>query len=96
MDLKKISEAEAKIKALEAENTEMRETLNAVRKQLAVFESLILYPTYFYELERFPESQKGMVELAMKANFFKTSHEIRQKTEENMKEIWSRRNSGSH
>ncbi|GLJ07332.1 hypothetical protein SUGI_0064600 [Cryptomeria japonica] len=70
---------------------EMRKTLNAVRKQLAIFDDLVLYPTYQYELQHYPKSQKSMVELAMKANFFKTSYEIRQKTEEHMKERWSKR-----
>ncbi|GLJ07132.1 hypothetical protein SUGI_0059450 [Cryptomeria japonica] len=71
----------------------MRATITAVRDQLLIFDSLILYPTYKNRLQSYPESQKGMVELAMKANFFKTSYEIREKTRADMAERWSKKSS---
>ena len=76
---------------MEYENAEMKKTLRAVRKQLSIFDDLVLHQTYQNELEYYPKSQRSMVELAMKVNFFKTSYKIRQKTEECMKERWSKR-----
>lgn len=80
METDGLSQADARIEALEVENAELRATLEAVRVQLSIYESLILYPTYAKQLACYPESQRPMVELAMKANFYKSRHEIKQKT----------------
>eukprot|EP01018_Ginkgo_biloba_P019695 Gb_33574 [translate_table: standard] len=72
--------AEAKIEALEAENADLKATLEAIKDQLSSYDSLILYPTYAKQLAAYPLSQRPMVELAMKANFYKSWHEIQQKT----------------
>ena len=91
MDLEKRKVEDARTKALEYENAEMKKTLRTIKKLLFIFDDLVLHPTYQNELEYYPKSQKFMVELAMKANFFKTSYEIRQKIEECIKERWSKR-----
>eukprot|EP01018_Ginkgo_biloba_P037748 Gb_01604 [translate_table: standard] len=72
--------AEAKIEALEAENIYLKATLEAIKDRLSSYDSLILYPTYAKQLAAYPLSQRPMVELAMKANFYKSWHEIQQKT----------------
>ena len=56
MDLEKRKVEDAKTKALEYENAEMKKTLRAVRKQLSIFDDLVLHPTYQNELEYYPKS----------------------------------------
>ncbi|GLJ07133.1 hypothetical protein SUGI_0059460 [Cryptomeria japonica] len=72
-------------------NADMMATITAIKDQLSIYESLILYPTYEKLLSDNPESQKEMVELSMKANFFKSSYEIRQNTWAYMVDRWSKR-----
>ncbi|GLJ23868.1 hypothetical protein SUGI_0453540 [Cryptomeria japonica] len=71
MDLDDLNELEERIQSLQAENSDLNATIAAVRAQLSVFDSLILYPTYTKQLAAYPEAQRPIVELAMKANFYK-------------------------
>lgn len=77
--LKQVAKAKAKIGILEAKNADLRATLEAVKEQLLPYDSLILNPTYAKKLVAYPLSQQPMIELAMKANFYKIRHEIQQK-----------------
>ena len=56
MDLEKCKVEDSRTKALEYENAEMKKTLRAVRKQLSIFDDLVLHPTYQNELEYYPKS----------------------------------------
>lgn len=82
--LKQVAKAKSKIGILEAKNADLRATLEAVKEQLLPYDSLILYPTYAKKLMAYPLSQQPMIELAMKANFYKIRHEIQQKTRATM------------
>ncbi|XP_057865899.2 uncharacterized protein LOC131073481 [Cryptomeria japonica] len=82
---------EAEDAAMKAENAAIKATLEAIREQLSIFDSLILYPTYQKKLDCYGGAEKDMVELAMKANFFKTSHEIRKRIRTDMKDRHSKR-----
>ncbi|XP_057820931.2 uncharacterized protein LOC131033673 isoform X3 [Cryptomeria japonica] len=75
-----VTKAKAKVEILEAENAELTATLKALKEQLSSYDGLILYPTYSKKLAAYPVSQQPMLELAMKANFYKSRHEIQQKT----------------
>eukprot|EP00252_Welwitschia_mirabilis_P026317 TRINITY_DN8597_c0_g2_i1.p1 TRINITY_DN8597_c0_g2~~TRINITY_DN8597_c0_g2_i1.p1 ORF type:complete len:384 (-),score=106.24 TRINITY_DN8597_c0_g2_i1:8-1159(-) len=78
----KVTKAKSKTAVLEAENAELMETLEAVKDFLMPYNGLILYPTYAKKLALYPQSQQPVIELAMKANFFKSWYEIRQKNRE--------------
>ncbi|KAH9307343.1 hypothetical protein KI387_035254 [Taxus chinensis] len=77
-----VAKAKAKAEILEGENAELRATMKALKEQLSSYDSLILYPTYSKKLAAYPGSQQPMLELAMKANFYKSRHEIQQKIKE--------------
>lgn len=78
-ELKQVAKAKSKIGILEAKNADLRATLEAVKEQLLPYDSLILNPTYAKKLVAYPLSQQPMIELAMKANFYKIRHEIQHK-----------------
>ncbi|GLJ06584.1 hypothetical protein SUGI_0042490 [Cryptomeria japonica] len=93
-DMEDLSELEGRIEVLEAERAGMKAAMRAIREYLLIFDSLILYPTYQKKLDRYEGAEKGMVELAMKANFFKTSYDIRKMTKRDMQERRSKQHRG--
>ncbi|GLJ07134.1 hypothetical protein SUGI_0059470 [Cryptomeria japonica] len=85
------AELRANLEDARKQNEEMRLIISSIKDELSIFDALVLYPTYIKLLKNYPESQKEMVELSIKANFFKSSYEIKQKTWAYMVERWSKR-----